>query len=108
MKMVCTSFMPLRKNTLLGFCEIHISEFDMVLKDIAIHQKNGAKWAAPPAKRQLKDGVIVKDEQTGKPAYVNVVEFGSRASRDRFSQQVLDAVLARVPGAFAETDETCF
>jgi hypothetical protein len=104
--MVCRNFRPLRKNTLVGFAEIHITDLDLTMKDIAVHGKNGSRWAAPPARPQLsKDGTVIKDEQTGMPAYANIIEFGCRASRDRFSQQVVDAVVARVPGAFADTDE---
>jgi hypothetical protein len=64
MKMVCTSFKPLRKNTLLGFCEIHILELDAMIKDIAIHEKNGSRWAAPPARPQIsKDGAVIRDDR---------------------------------------------
>jgi hypothetical protein len=108
MKMVCKGFRPLRKNTLLGFAEVHIAELDLSMKDIAIHEKNGSRWAAPPARPQLsKDGAAIRDD-AGKVQYAPILEFGSRASRDRFSQQVIDAVLIRIPGAFADTDEPCF
>jgi hypothetical protein len=33
--------------------------------DVAIHTKNGSTWAQPPAKPQIRDGALVKDE-TGK------------------------------------------
>jgi hypothetical protein len=108
MPMVCRNFRPLRKNTLLGFAEVHIRELDMTMKDIAIHEKNGSRWAAPPARPQFsKDGAVIRDD-AGKIAYSPIIEFPSRASRDRFSQQVIDAVLVRAPGVFAETDEPCF
>jgi hypothetical protein len=108
MKITCKSFKPLRKNTLLGFCEIYLAELDLALKDVAIHERNGSRWAAPPARPQLsKDGAVMRDD-TGKVQYAPIFEFGSRASRDKFSRMVIDAVLARVPGAFTKTDESCF
>jgi hypothetical protein len=76
-----------------------------MIKDIAIHEKNGSRWAAPPARPQIsKDGAVIRDDTTGKIAYAPIIEFGSRNSRDEFSKAVIAAVLARVPGAFAETD----
>jgi hypothetical protein len=108
MKMVCRGFCRLPRNTLVGFAEIHIAELGLSMKDIAIHEKGGSRWAAPPARPQLsKDGAVVRDD-AGKFQYAPILEFGSRASRDRFSQQVVNAVLARVPGAFTDTDEPCF
>ena len=103
MRMVCRNFRPLRKNTLVGFAEIHVAELDLTMKDVAIHEKNGSRWSAPPARPQLsKDGAAIQDE-AGKVQYASILEFGSRTSRDRFSQQVVDAVLARVPGVFASS-----
>jgi hypothetical protein len=111
MKMVCKSFKPLRKNTMLGFCEIYLSDLDLTMKDIALHEKSGSRWAAPPARPQIsKDGAVIRDESTGKIAYSPIIEFTSRNSRDEFSKAVIAAVCARVPGVFAEieTDEPCF
>jgi hypothetical protein len=93
MKMVCKRFSPMHRNTLFGFAEISIPEFDMVLKDVAVHQKNGSRWAQPPAKPQLnRDGAVIRNE-AGKIQYMPIVEFGSRASRDEFSQAVVRALL---------------
>jgi hypothetical protein len=98
MKLVCKSFRPLRKNTLFGFAEVHIAEFDMVLKDIAVHEKGGSRWAAPPARPQLsKDGAAIKDA-AGKIQYSPIIEFASREARDRFSAAVISAVCATDEG----------
>jgi hypothetical protein len=97
MKMVCRKFQPLKRNTLVGFAEVHLVELDLTFRDVAIHTKNGREWAQPPARPQIRDGVIIKDE-AGKIAYYPICEFGSREARDRFSAAVIAAILANDDG----------
>jgi hypothetical protein len=91
MKPVCKWFNPFDRDTLKGFCEINIVDWNMSIKDIAIHAKGGSTWAQPPAKPQVKDGIVVKDD-AGKIQYVPIIEFGSREARDQFSNLVIAAV----------------
>jgi hypothetical protein len=102
-KITCRDFRQLRRNTLLGFAEIAIEELGLVIKDVALHSKNGSRWAAPPAKPQIKDGTVVIDDR-GKPAYTPIIDFTSREARDRFSAAVIAAVLARSRDAFADEE----
>jgi hypothetical protein len=98
MKITCKKVQLLVRNTLRGFCEIHIAELDLVMRDVAVHEKNGSRWAQPPARPQLsKDGTAIKDE-AGKIKYSQILEFGGRESRDRFSAAVVAAVLATEDG----------
>jgi hypothetical protein len=97
----CLSFPSLRRSTLLGLAEIEIAELQFRVRDVAIHHRNGARWAQLPAKPQIKDGTLVKDA-TGKVQYTPVLEFTSRAVRDAFSAAVIRAVLDRTPYAFEE------
>jgi hypothetical protein len=101
---VCEDFRPFARNTLVGFAQVRIKDMALVVKDIALHQKNAARWAALPAKPMLKDGAIVKDTE-GKGQYVSVMEFTSREARDAFSAAVIAAVLAHSPNAFGEPVE---
>jgi hypothetical protein len=102
MNITCRKFQPLEKNTLRGFATIYVSDIDMLLHDVAVFQKNNSRWAAPPARPQLsKEGAVIRDATTGKPAYSQVIEFGSRESRDAFSKAVVDAVLKNEAGARA-------
>jgi hypothetical protein len=95
----CESFRPLVRNTLRGFAEITIAEMRLTIRDIAIHEKNEARWAQLPAKPQVKDGTLVKDA-TGKVQYVHIMEFDGREVRDAFSRAVIQAVLECAPEAF--------
>jgi hypothetical protein len=93
-----TSWRPLLKNTLRGFVTAHVAELGMSFLDIAIHEKNGKVWAAPPSRPWIKDGVVLKDE-AGKPSYSAIVEFDSPEVRNAFSAAVVRAVEAKFPGA---------
>jgi lipopolysaccharide biosynthesis protein len=94
-------FKPLHRNTLRGFATIHINEMRLEICDVAIHQKNESNWAQLPAKPMIdRDGVVLRDRETGKIAYATVLEFDNRAVRDAFSHAVVDAVLRALPDAF--------
>ena len=97
MKVVCKRFQPFERNTLRGFCEISIPDWNLTIKDVAVHRKNDSMWASAPAKPLIKDGTVMKDE-AGKIAYVNIFEFADRAARDRFSDAVIAAVRATDDG----------
>ena len=59
-----------------------------------------SRWAALPAKPQIKDGTLVKDV-TGKVQYTSRCwSFDCREVRDAFSRAVVQAVLERAPEAF--------
>ena len=99
MKITCQDWRALQRNTLLGFATINIKELRLTIRDVAIHEKNGQRWAQPPAKPQIKNGALVTDA-AGKLQYSPVLEFDSRAVRDAFSRAVVAAVLEREPAAF--------
>jgi hypothetical protein len=101
MKVTCRKFTKLRRNTLLGFADVAIVDWGVTLRDVAIHSRNGSRWAAPPARPQLKDGAVVKDD-AGKVQYTPIVEFASREARDAFSAAVIAAVQAHDAAALDE------
>jgi hypothetical protein len=96
MKIVCREFLLLHRNTLQGFAEITIQDIGLTIKDVAIHDKNGSRWAQPPARAQVRAGAVVTDDN-GKVQYFPIIEFTSREARDEFSKGVIAAVLARLP-----------
>jgi hypothetical protein len=97
MKVICRKFLPLERNTLRGFAEISIPDWDLTIRDVAIHLKNASMWAQPPSRPQIRDGAVVKD-QAGKIQYTAVFDFASREARNRFSAGVIEAVLASEEG----------
>jgi hypothetical protein len=99
----CTDFKPLHRNTLRGFAQISIVELRLRIRDVAIHEKGESRWAQLPAKAQLKDGNLVKND-VGKVQYFPILEFESRAVADAFSARVINALLQFSPQAFDVED----
>lgn len=86
---------PIERNSLRGFCTVCLPS-GMILHDVAIHVSNGSWWASPASKPQLnREGQAMKDDM-GKIKYQPIISFESKATRDRFSTSVIDALrLAR-------------
>ena len=82
----------LERNTLRGFVTVVVKELQLVIHDVAIHERDGKRWVQPPGKPQLdRDRNTIKNE-AGKVQYTPVVEFGSRKVADAFSARVLEAL----------------
>ena len=92
-------FTPRVSNTLQGFAKIRLKEVRLIIHDVAIHQKNLARWAQLPSKAQIgKDRELIK--KGDKIQYAQVMEFDTPEVRERFSARViaaLDAYLERSP-----------
>ena len=70
------------KGTLRAFFTIYIPEWHLEIRDLALHEKNGKRWANLPAK-QYQD----QDETK----YMPLVKIDDDV-RDRFQEAVLKAV----------------
>jgi hypothetical protein len=96
LSITCRAFHPLRRNTLRGFCEICVAELRLTIRDIAVHQKGESRWAQLPAKPQVRNGELVKDDSE-RIQYVHLMSFDSRAVADAFSAAVIRAVTEFAP-----------
>jgi hypothetical protein len=92
-------FRPLQRNTLVGFAAIRIPAMRPTILDVALHTNGEARWAELPSKAQLRDGMLVRNEQ-GKTQYAPVLEFDTPSVRNAFSQAAVHAVLEYDPQAF--------
>jgi hypothetical protein len=97
----CNSFRPMHRNTLRGFAAIRIEELRLNIRDVAVHQKGNSRWAQLPAKPQVSDGELIKNDY-GKVQYVHIMDFDPEV-REAFSNAVIRAVLEREPSAFDES-----
>jgi hypothetical protein len=95
----CIEFKALQRNTLKGFATIAIDALRLEVRDVSIHRKGTSAWAALPSKPQIKNGELVKDPDTGKIAYVPILQWSSRQVADAFSRAAIAAVLERDPTA---------
>src|SRR3954471_835567 len=97
-------FRALKKNTLRGFADVLLPS-GMRLHDVAIHYRNGNAWAQPTSKPVLdRDGKQITDPGTGKLRWTPIVSFTDRATSDKFSAVVLEALRREHPEAFKETE----
>jgi hypothetical protein len=72
----------------------------LIFRDVTRHQRpDGSYWIALPAKPAIgRDGQQLTAPKTGKPSWVNIIDFRSRTVRDRFQEQVLAALDAFFAG----------
>jgi hypothetical protein len=91
-------FRAVSRNTLRGFARVRLGG-GMIMHDVGVHVSNGSAWASPPGKPMLdRSGAVMKDA-AGKPQYSPLVTFIDKATRDRFSAAVVEAVKAQYPAA---------
>jgi hypothetical protein len=98
---VIIDWSPMRRNTLAGFVTARMPS-GLVLHDIAIHAKRSTRWASPPSRPRLDRNGAVSRDDAGKILYVPSVSFTARDVRDRFSHQIIEALLKRFPDALSE------
>ena len=92
---------PLRKNSLLGFAKVELPS-GLVINDVTVLTSERGLWASPPSKPMVdRNGVTMKDP-SGKLRYVQVIEFVSKETRNRFSSAVIEALRAVHPEALAD------
>jgi len=81
------------KNSLQGFCVLTLSPSGIVLRDCALHERDGKRWISLPSRPQLdSEGRHRKDPATGKALWLPVVEIKGKAERERFQNTALAAV----------------
>jgi hypothetical protein len=89
---------PARKNTLVGFVSIELSN-GLQVDDIAVHVRGGKAWVSFPARPMLNaDGRQVMRD--GRPQYISMMCWRSRDLADRFSVAVVELVRNAYPDAF--------
>lgn len=88
----CLDWRTLERGSLRGFANIYIQEVHIIIRDVALHEKGGKRWAALPAKAQIsKDRELIRDD-AGKIKYATVLEFDNRRVADAFSDAAIRAV----------------
>lgn len=96
---IVSDWKPLERNSLRGFCTVRFPS-GMIVADVTLHRSSGKLWASPPSKPMLdRDGVVMRDAETGKIRYSPIITFASKEIRDRWSAQVVEAVRRAHPEA---------
>lgn len=98
LNITCSAWRALHKNTLQGFATVRVAEMRLTIHDVAVHEKNGKRWAQLPSKPWVQDGAVVTNDD-GKVIYSPILEFDGRDVSDAFSRAVIDAVQRYKPEA---------
>jgi hypothetical protein len=89
---VARDWRPVERNTLRGFLTLELPS-GLGLRECSLHAQGDRRWIGLPGRPQLDaDGRHRVDPDTGKRAYVPVVEIHGTAARERFQQAALAAV----------------
>ncbi len=91
---------PHAAGALRGFCDVRHPS-GMTLHGCTIFAKDGRAWAAPPGRPILGRDETAQRDAAGKVRYDAVASFADRATRERWSAAVIDAVRALHPEVLA-------
>ena len=91
---------PLVKNSLRGFVSIELP-IGLTIREVPVLVGKNGPWAALPAKPQIDGGGQVRRDPNGKIAYVAILQWRNKELADRFSQAVIDLLLAHHPRALS-------
>ena len=81
------------KNSLQGFWVLTLSPSGIVLRDCALHERDGKRWVSLPSRPPLDaEGRHRKDPATSKALWLPVVEIRGRDQRERFQTAALVAI----------------
>ena len=75
---------PIDKGMVLAKCDVHIIPWKMTLKEIMIFQKGAQRWITLPSKQFTNEEGQVK--------YSELVVFDNEAIKNRFRNQIMDAI----------------
>lgn len=77
------SFRSYEKNTLRGFLTVRLTNIGLEIRDMTLHQKNGSRWVALPAKSYKKGD--------GGQGWSYIVKFYHEVRGKQFQKACLDA-----------------
>jgi hypothetical protein len=82
---------PLRRPPLIGFCKLQYPS-GITLAEVAIMRgPRGNMWVGAPTQPVIKDGVAVRDMQSGKIRFTILIDFPNRVVRNQWSNSVIEA-----------------
>ena len=98
--MVIEEFRPLTKNSLRGFCRVRLPS-GMALHEVAVHVREERQWVSPPGRPAIgRDGTQMRDSAR-KPLFNPTITFADKATTDKFSVSVLNALRVAHPDALS-------
>jgi hypothetical protein len=94
---VIADWKPRQSGTLRGFFTANLAS-GLVLRELMLHERDGKWWISFPSKPMLgADGVALRDERSKVRYGAPLIDFASSQARNRFSDQVLEALRQAPP-----------
>jgi hypothetical protein len=87
-------------GALRGFCDVSLPS-GMILYRCSVFGKDGKAWASAPSKQVIGRDGTVQRSANGKVRYEPTVAFVDRATQERWSAAVIEALRAAHPEALA-------
>jgi hypothetical protein len=91
-----SNFKPVVAGAMRGFVDVHMPS-GMTLHRCSIFAKDDRVWASPPSKQVIGRDGQVQRMPNGKARYEPNVSFVDRATQERWSIAVIDAVRLEYP-----------
>ena len=82
-EIIIRDWKPHEKGSLKGFFSASLPS-GLILNSLMLHQRNGARWVAFPAREWVN--------AQGEKQYAQFVEFADRRTADKFRDALLDAL----------------
>ena len=98
---IIEDFKPMTRNSLRGFARARMPS-GVIYHDVAIHQRDGTRWASPASKPMIGAYGTQMRGTDGKAAWQPIISFVSKEVRDQFSRAIVAAVEIGFPGAFRD------
>lgn len=84
---ICIRFNKADKGALRGMATVLIPKWGAELHSVAYYEKDGRRWATPPARKAEIDGEI---------KYLPYLRFPERAHYDAFCNKLRDAIEVKI------------
>ena len=95
----CIRFNPQNKHTLLGFADVKVVKWGLLIYGISLHQKDGKRWISLPSKQYEKDG---------EKKWMTYIRMENPEHQKEFLKQIQDAILAKMNELVAFENRTEF
>ena len=83
----CIRFNPQNKHTLLGFADVKVVKWGLIIRGVSLHQKENKRWISLPSKQYEKDG---------EKKWMTYICMENPEYQKEFLKQIQDSVVAKM------------
>ena len=82
----CLRFNPVNKHTCLGFADVKVIKWGLVINGISLHSKDGKVWVSLPSKQYEKEG---------EKKWMPYLKMENPEHQKEFLRQIQDAIVEK-------------